>query len=131
MITLEAVKDWIKSLGVGEFFYMGKLDNKKEKAVGVYQRPSNNPLIIPLGGLDNKSYDIKQVSVLVHWTKDAAETEAAALDLFSKILETKDLELNDTRVHYIRLMVPEPQDVGTDEKGVYERVIWFDLCYER
>ena len=29
------------------------------------------------------------------------------------------------------MQVPEPVDVGTDDKGIYERVIWFDIYYER
>ena len=28
-------------------------------------------------------------------------------------------------------MVPEPQDVGTDDNGVYEYVIWLDFVYQR
>ena len=39
--------------------------------------------------------------------------------------------MGGTKVHFIRMEVPEPVDVGTDESGVYERVIWFDMIYER
>lgn len=45
-----------------ENFYIGKLDNKKEKSLGVYQlKPEETP-IINLGGLDHTAY---QKSLLV------------------------------------------------------------------
>ena len=31
----------------------------------------------------------------------------------------------------IELLVPEPIDVGTDDKGTYERVIEMNLYYEK
>ncbi|MCQ4637022.1 minor capsid protein [Anaerovorax odorimutans] len=131
MLGLVDVREWIETLGVGEHFYIGKLDNKKEKSVGVYQGKATGPPNIAIGGLDAATYDIKPISVLVHWTKNAKETEEAAFSLFEKILNISDLMIGQTHINYVRLMVPEPQDVGTDNKGVYERVIWFDLYYER
>ena len=43
----------------------------------------------------------------------------------------KDFQIGDTVVCYLSLAVPEPQDVGTDDNGVYEFVIWIDVIYER
>ena len=37
-MELADIKDWIKTLGVGDRFYIGKLENKKERSIGVYQR---------------------------------------------------------------------------------------------
>lgn len=131
MLALADVRDWIESLGVGEYFYMGKLDNKKEKSVGVYQRRTSGTPHIAIGGLENTKYAVKPVSVLVHWTKSAKDTEAASFSLFDKLLNVKNVEISGKHINYIRMMVPEPQDTGTDDAGVYERVIWLDLYYER
>lgn len=130
-MMLSDIREWLKTLDIGEHFYIGKLDNKKEKSIGVYQRKSSEPLAMTIGGPENKKYDVKRVSVLLHWTKNARETEIASLSLFEKIMNLKQVTIGQTHVNYIRLMVPEPQDVGTDDAGVYERVIWFDLYYER
>ena len=51
--------------------------------------------------------------------------------LFRQLPQAEDVTIGGTRVYYIRLMVPEPVDVGPDDAGVYERVIWLDLIYER
>lgn len=133
MLTLSDVKDWLKTLQTGEHFYCGKIDSKAEKTIGVYQRkPSGQPRMA-LGGLENISYEVKQVSVLVHWNQYASQTEEAAASLFEKIRQAGEggLTVGGTKVYFIRMEVPEPVDVGTDESGVYERVIWFDMIYER
>ena len=93
MLKSTDVRAWIASLGIAEdqHVYIGKLDNKQQKSIGVYGRSSSGPPNIALGGLECTTYDTKPVS----------------------------------------LMVPEPQDVGTDDNGVYEYVIWLDLIYQR
>ena len=55
----------------------------------------------------------------------------AAYELFEKLRSVSSLDIGDTHIKSLSLMVPEPQDVGTDEGGVYEYVIWLDLIYER
>lgn len=129
MITLSDVREWLKTLGEAEHYYIGKLDNKKDKSIGVYQLKRSAPPVTALGGAS--TYDIKSVSVLIHWTKNADETEKAAYNLFSKLLNIKDLTINNTQVYFLAVNVPEPIDVGTDDKGIYERVIEFDLYFKR
>lgn len=131
MILLSDVRNWIKTFGIGTYFYAGKLDNKKEKSIGVYSRKESGMPRMAIGGLQNTSYDVKRISVLVHWNRNAVETEEAALSLFEKLRAQTDFEIGQTHVKYLQLTLPEPQDVGTDDGGVYERVIWFDLYYER
>ena len=130
-MTLADIRDWIKELGVGEHFYIGKLDNKKEKSIGVYQREPYGPPQIAIGGLDATKTAVKQVSILIHWNKNAKETEGSAQFLYNKLLCERNVTINGTHVNYIYLAIPEPIDVGTDDSGVYERVIWMDLYYER
>lgn len=60
-----------------------------------------------------------------------SESENAAYELFEKLRNISSLSIGDTHINYINLMVPEPQDVGTDDNGVYEYVIWLDLIYQR
>lgn len=129
MLLLADIKDWLKTVSDAEFFYTGKLDNKKEKSVGVYQRPSYSPKRYAFGGY--KKYDVKNVSVLVHWNNNSKDTETAAMKIFEKLETMKQFKINDTMVYFLSMQVPEPIDVGTDEKGIYERVIWFDVYYER
>lgn len=129
-MELADIKDWIKTLGVGDNFYIGKLENKKERSIGVYQRQISGGANIALGGLDCTKTASKAVSILIHWDKYANETEEAAQALYDKLLHVTDLEIARKHVNYLQLDVPEPIDVGTDNNGVYERVIWLTLHYE-
>ncbi|MDY2725681.1 MAG: minor capsid protein [Anaerostipes faecalis] len=129
MLLLSDIKDWLKTVSEAEHYYTGKLDNKKEKSIGVYQRPSYSPKRYAFGVC--KKYDVKSVSILVHWNENSKDTEMAAVELFEKIETMRQFKINDTLVYFLSMQVLEPVDVGTDDNGIYERVIWFDIYYER
>ena len=116
---------------VADYFYIGKLDNKKEKAIGIYQLQTSNPPNVAVGGLSNTKVFEKPVSILIHWNKNAKETELKALELYYKLLNSRNFKINDNVVNYIRLLVPEPIDVGTDNANVYERVIQAIFYYKK
>ena len=79
MLKTTDIREWIASLGIAEdeHVYMGKLDNKQQKSIGVYSRNSSGPPNIALGGLDYTSYDVRPISLLVHWNRSKPESEAA------------------------------------------------------
>lgn len=131
MILLKDVKDWLKTLEVGEHFYMGKLDAKQKKSIGVYQRKNSYEPRICIGGYDLASYEVKPISILVHWNLDADETEQAAWELFEAINNSNNVTINNVQIPFIRLLNAEPIDVGTDDNGVYERVIELDMYYKK
>ena len=133
MLSLKDIRQYISSLNIAadDNVYMGKLDNKKLKSIGVYSRPISGIPNIAIGGLECTTYDTKPISLLIHWSKSKDETERTAFELFEKLKNVTSLIIGDTPINYLRLMVSEPQDVGTDDGGVYEYVIWLDLIYER
>lgn len=133
MLSLKDIRQYISGLAVAEDdnVYIGKLDNKKQKSIGVYSRPSSGPANIAIGGLECTTYETKPVSLLIHWNKSKDESEKKAYELYEKLRSVTSLTIGDTHINYLRLMVPEPQDVGSDDAGVYEYVIWLDFIYER
>lgn len=133
LLGLADIRDWIESLNytASENCYIGKLDNKKDKSIGVYQLNISNGTNIAVGGIDNTKTLEKSVSILIHWNKNAKETEQKSYEIYNKFLESKEFIINDIKVNYIRLLVPEPVDVGTDDKNIYERVIQATFYYEK
>lgn len=133
MLGLKEVRQYISSLGIAvdSNVYIGKMDNKNQKSIGVYGRPSSGSPNIAVGGNDCTTYDTKPISLLIHWNRNKGESETAAYMLFNKLKTISSLTIKDIHINYLRLMVPEPQDVGTDDRGVYEYVIWLDFIYER
>jgi len=133
VLRLKDIRQYIAGLGIAadDNVYIGKMDSRKDKSIGVYNRPGSGSPEIALGGPDCTTYGTKPVSLLVHWNKNPSETEEAAAQLFEKLQNVTGPDIADTRIDFIRLMVPEPQDVGTDDNGVYEYVIWLDFICER
>ena len=133
MLSLGDIRGYIAGLEIAEDerVYIGKLDNKKEKSIGVYNRKGKGPPQLPLGGLDYSSYDTKRVSLLVHWNKDVLESEKSARALYDALLKETSLTIGEEEIRFLVLQVPEPVDVGTDDNGIYEYVIWLDFIFQR
>lgn len=131
MITLAEVRDWIKTFNAANNYYIGKLDNKQENSIGIYQRKIIDAPRIAIGGRSLASYDVKSISVLIHWNKNANETEKRAQYLYNRLFEAESVVIGETPIKMIALLQNEPVDVGTDDNNVYERVIELDLYYER
>lgn len=130
MLGLSDVRDYIKTLKLAEHYYIGKLNSKKDKSIGVYQRQNSYKPRICIGSAS--SFEKKPISVLVHWNKNARETEEQAFLLYQKLTEAvMPVEIGDTLVFFIDMLNAEPVDVATDDNGVYERVIEFDLYYRK
>ena len=131
MITLAEVRDWIKTFNAANNYYIGKLDNKQENSIGIYQRKTIDGPRVAIGGRSLASYDVKSISVLIHWNKNANETEKRAQYLYNRLFEAESVVIGETPIKMIALLQNEPVDVGTDDNNVYERVIELDLYYER
>ena len=131
MITLAEVRDWIKTFNAANNYYIGKLDNKQENSIGIYQRKTIDGPRVAIGGRSLASYDVKSISILIHWNKNANETEKRAQYLYNRLFEVESVVIGETPIKMIALLQNEPVDVGTDDNNVYEHVIELDLYYER
>ena len=89
MLPLKYIQQLLKETDLFKQVYIGKLDNKKEKSLGVYHRKSSGTPIKALGGLEHTSYGISPISLLIHWNKSFVETEEVAIKLFH-FLQSKD-----------------------------------------
>lgn len=130
-MRLAKIRDWLKGFNIGDNFYIGKLDNKKEKSIGVYLRDRSDHPVTTIGGLPCGTYDITSVKLLIHWNHNSDESEQAARSLFAALRSQTQFTIDNTLIHYLELLCPEPIEVGTDDNGVYEWVIEFSIYYER
>ena len=131
MLTLGDIRNYLAGLGIADQVYIGKLNNKKDHSIGVYHRKGSGSPVTALGGIENSSYDIRRISLLIHWDKDVNASERTAYELYNKLQNVSSLNIGDTHVNFLILQTPEPEDVGTDDNGVYEYVIWLDFVYQR
>lgn len=138
-------RDYLKTLNVATNYYIGKIENSKEETLGIYADTSTRR-VEAVG--KNGSYDTFGVRLLLHWNKNAKETEISALNLFNairyitntdmthtEILDTGDSseETVTTTVHvqYIDWDYDAPIFLGTDANGVYEYVITGTIYYQK
>lgn len=133
MLGIGDVRDYIAGLGIADNnnVYCGKLDNKKDKSIGVYNINRQRPPQTAVGGLNNSSYRIKSISILVHWNKSVRDTEETSEQLYNMLRDTNNKIINDTKLLFTKMQVDGPVDVGTDDKGIFESVIELDIYYER
>lgn len=131
MITLSNVRDWLKGFDLFDNFYVGKLDNKKDKSLGIYPYKRNEPPTFAIGGNENQTYNIMGVSLLIHYNNNASDTELTARRLYEYLRTVSDVVINNRIIYMLELLEPEPVFVDTDDKGVYEYVIEFKIYYER
>ena len=132
-MTLADVLQWLKSLGVPsgvEGWTIARLDAAKERRVGVWQDPSSGPREVALGGPSATVTRTKRVRVLVHWNRNARDTETAAQALYDAIAAADHPAVGDATATYVEMACPEPVDVGADEQGCFERAIPFVIHYQ-
>lgn len=111
--------------------YCGKMEDKKDCSIGVYNLGSRRNKQIIIGGDKNSSYRIKPISVLIHWNKSTRDTELTAAAVYDALSKVRNIDVGNKRILFINMLVDTPVDVGTDDNGIYEMVIEADIYYER
>lgn len=129
-MMLSDMRDYIDSLGLADQVYMGKLPDKQEKSIGVYNSKHQHAYHTAIGGPVLESYGTKYVTLLVHWNKSPRDTEKAAIALFEAVRDTREVTINNTIIKFIQPLY-EIQDVGTDDAGIYEMAIEVAVFYEK
>lgn len=130
---LDDIRDFIATLDitVDENCYCGRMSEKEDKSIGIYPLKSGRQPNIPIGGLKNSSYGVKGISILVHWNRSVRDTERVAIELQSKLINTRNVTINGHNIIFVQTSNDEPIPVGTDDNGVYEYVIECLFYYER
>lgn len=138
-------RDYLKTLNVATNYYIGKIENSKEYSLGVYADTGRRR--IEAVGKDS-SYGAFGVRLLLHWNKNAKETETQARTLFETIRYITDTDMTHTEVvdtedssddvitttvhvQYIDWDYDEPIFIGSDDNGVYEYVIQGTIYYKK
>ncbi len=128
-MMLSDIRDYVAALEIGEHVYMGKLDAKEEKSIGVYNSKHGPPYKTALGGPGYQSYGTKYATFLVHWNKSPRDTEKAAYGLFRELERAREVTVNNAHIKFIQPMTDGPVDVGTDDAGICEMVIEAAVIY--
>ena len=131
-MTLSEIRDFVAERSPAEHHAIGRLDNQRQKSLGVYGRKRSGGPVVALGGLGLSSYGVRSVRLLLHWNENARETEAAAQALWDALSCAAHIDLpGGGHIQCVRLLTPEPVALGTDKGGVFEYVLDMDVYYRR
>ena len=126
---LAEFKDYLKTLDLGaDHYYIGKIENIKEKVIGVYS-VGNFERIEAVGR--ESSYDIAELQLLVHWNRNAKESQEATRALYESLSCNQKVDMGNIHVDFLDLEYGEPIFIGTDENNVYEYHIQLRIFYRR
>ena len=130
MVTLANIRDWLKSFGLFDNYYIGRLDTKKKNSLGVYNLQDTGRREV-IGGL--KKYEKKGVSLLIHGDTNKAKTEQKAFELYNALESIGDdkKRIGSKKVYFVQLLNNEPIDVDQDADSVYEYVIEMNIYFEK
>ena len=128
-MTLAEIKDWLKTFNLFDYYYVGRIDGTKEKALGVYAAASTGTPVYAMNRAS--SYVINGVRLLVHWNDNPKETQDAAIALFNALSDVVGVTAGDNYIQWVKLQVTEPIDVGADANDINEYVINFDIYSRR
>ena len=130
MVTLANIRDWLKSFGLFDNYYIGRLDTKKKNSLGVYNLQDTGRREV-IGGL--KKYEKKGVSLLFHGDTNKAKTEQKAFELYNALETIGDdkKRIGNKKVYFVQLLNNEPIDVDQDADSVYEYVIEMNIYFEK
>ena len=121
---------YLKSLFPTATFYTGMINKSDTKCIGVYAKGRGAPTDT-LGGVQNSSYNILPISLLVHWTESTTECETMANSIYETLEASPDIIIGGRRVVNIELLDSCPVDVERDENNIVEMVIRLNIIYER
>lgn len=125
-MTLSDLRDYFKSdFPWKESISVGKIDKNKERAVCFYHSKVSRPKINTIGGKANRSYTVLPISILLRFGKNYEAAAEKAKEIYG-FFDEKTFDLNNERVFVIS-PYNEPIDLGTDDQGVYENSLEFDL----
>ena len=130
MVTLANIRDWLKSFGLFDNYYIGRLDTKKKNSLGIYNLQDTGRREV-IGGL--KKYEKKGVSLLIHGDTNKAKTEQKAFELYNALETIVDdkKRIGNKKVCFVQLLNNEPIDVDQDADSVYEYVIEMNIYFEK
>lgn len=130
MVTLANIRDWLKSFGLFDSYYIGRLDTKKKNSLGIYNLQDIGRREV-IGGL--KKYEKKGISLLIHGDTNKAKTEQKAFELYNALETIGDdkKRIGNKKVYFVQLLNNEPIDVDQDADSVYEYVIEMNIYFEK
>lgn len=129
MITAD-VKDWMKSTFSDlTNCYVGRMTETNREKLLLIRRGTSIRQHTAIGGLSNTSYSRIACNCILHWNKNAKQTEVKAKEIHDFLLSCGHPNINGYNV--VQINIRNFLDIGSDENDIYEYAIDFEVIYQR
>lgn len=132
-MTLDDIKTWLSAIVKAPTgcYFTGKIDTSKDNCIGIYDaEPVKSHIAI--GGIQNTSYDVKCVAILIHWGKYSPAAELKAQEVFNALYgNPNNAVIGGKRVIDFSMRFNQPVYLETDANGIYEYVVYTNIYYEK
>lgn len=132
-MTLNDIKEWLSTIvkAPDGCYFAGKIDASKDNCIGIYDAEPVKPHIA-IGGIQNTSYEVKCVGILVHWGKYFPAAELKAQEVFNALYgNPHNAVIGAKRVIDFNMRFNQPVSLDTDTNGIYEYAIYTNIYYSK
>jgi hypothetical protein len=129
-MTVSNFMSYLKVQFPGIKFYNGTINAKDDQCIGVYLGTGGIPHV-SIGGMENSSFAMLPIRILVHWTKNSDACEQMARRLYNRLIGLSSTVMGTIKVKAVTMLDPCPVGIGHDENGICEVVIRLQIIYER
>ena len=130
---LSEIREWVKTFGLFEGYWIGRLSAKRDNTLGIYPL-RHSPARREVLSDSLKSYDVTGINFLIHGSNNKDETERLAWAFYDALEANRSaFMMNHKQVYFIRLLFDAPMDVGSDgeQGGIYEYTMQIEIFSER
>ena len=122
-MTLKQYKDYFKtSFNWNEAISIGSIDNNKDKAICFY---NSKRALTPIKAIDTNTYKYKPITILLRYTKNQNTAEEMAMSIY-EFFDDREFTIDNKQVTS-QHVYSEPNNVGTDDNGVYEYTLEINM----
>ena len=130
MIFLSEARDFVRTFGLFDGYWIGRLSAKRDNTLGIYSLSNSPARRETLGGSDNR-YDVTGINFLIHGNANKDETERRAWRFYNVLNACRSaFILSDKQVYFIKMLYDGPIDVGSDGE-IYEYTIPIEIFSEK
>ena len=129
MVYLSEIREWVKTFGLFEGYWIGRLSAKRDNTLGIYPL-RHSPARREVLSDSLKSYDVTGINFLIHGSNNKDETERLAWFFYNRLASLQKPLINGKQVYFIRMLYDSPIDVGSDD-NVYEYTVQIEIFSER
>ena len=132
-MNISNIRDWFKTIDPSfslDGYIVGRLNNSIREKLIAFKRGVSTPQKKAIGGMSNTSYSSIACNTIIHWTKDAKDTDIKANDVYELLLNMENYPTIGSH-KVVSFNIRNFDEIGIDENNIHEYALDFEIVYQR